>query len=151
MLTAGSGFKTETSDHWAITLPSKPQHPWVEKSVRSGMRLNSGSKSERSFTRGWWDQRWFWFWDGGTDQKTVGRAGGGRVKHVEILFGSASEGQHRLDILQTKLESPDWDGYMQRRDNDIGRRMPTVELPGRNNRKVKKTKSLYLISCIAIL
>ena len=29
----------------------------------------------------------FWFGDGGTDQKTGGRAEGGRVKDVEILFG----------------------------------------------------------------
>ena len=51
-----------------------------------------------------------WFGDGSTEQKTGNRAGGGRGKDVEILFGSdeagqdkGSDGQHRADILETKL------------------------------------------------
>ena len=47
---------------------------------------------------------------------TWGRAEGGRLIDVEILFGSdenerlgmsSSEGQHRSDVLETKLERPD--------------------------------------------
>ena len=35
-----------------------------------------------------------WFGDSSTDQKVRDRAGGGRVKDVEILFGTDQDGQN---------------------------------------------------------
>ena len=69
---------------------------WVEKNARSDLRQESTSYSEREGVHGGSEtSNVIRVGDSGTDEKTGGGDGGGRVEDVAILIRSDKNGQDR--------------------------------------------------------
>ena len=69
------------------------QAGWSWSKIVSGVICRSSEKEMKGLQEGSESSCVVLFGDGGTDQKTGDRCGGGRVKDVEILFGDDEDGQ----------------------------------------------------------
>ena len=127
----------------------------VEKNVKSDLRqlewregVIGGSETSNVV----------WVGDGGTEEKTGGGDGGGRVEDVTIFIRSHKNGQdqewvhqrdrqHRWDSMESKHERQDWRGMDMYGGKMMGilRRMLRMELPGKRKRGRPKRRFMDVV------
>ena len=131
---------------------------WLEKNVRSDLRQESTSYSEREGVQGGSEtSNVVWVGDSGTDEKTGGGDGGGRVEDVAIFIRGDNNVQDQESVHQrdspggkfgekTREARLRWYGHLRRKDDGyIGRGMLMMDLPGKRKRGRPKRRFMDVV------